>query len=138
MRRNWMWLLLFALPFTVAAKKKDKPLPMPPLVSHNQPVSKYACIFTPGPVVSEAESVVHYWNVTAYAEYGKDHKRYWSKFLGAFRGGQTLTSHNSESALSGSTIGMMTEEANYGDAAKKCTEWKQEVHEQIQQSQAKK
>lgn len=130
------WILAFlmiALPCLVAAKKKPKELPMPPLVSHQQPITKYACIFT-----QEASNGEYYfWGVQAYAEYGKEHKRYWSKPLGTFRGTATVSSHNSESAGSGAAIGMVTENFQLGDAEKACAEWKEAVYTQMKKASGK-
>jgi len=126
--------VLLALPCSAGADKKPKPLPMPPLTSHDQPISKYACIFT-----QEASNGEYYfWSVEAYAEYGSEHKRYWSKPLGTFRGTASLSSHNSESAGSGAAIGMVTQNFQLDDAQKKCAEWKEAVFQQIKQTQGKK
>jgi hypothetical protein len=131
--KPWIFALVIALPCSVAAKKKPKPLPMPPLVSHQQPISKYACIFT-----QEASNGEYYfWSVEAYAEYGKAHKRYWSKPLGTFRGTASVSSHNAESAGSGAPIGMVTENFKLGDAEKACTEWKEAVYAQMKKASGK-
>jgi hypothetical protein len=106
---------------------------MPPLVSHEQPISNYACLFTSSSQVSGVE----YWNVVAFAEYGKARKRYWSKSLGTYRGSESLSSHNAESAGSGEAIGLITEQASFGDASTKCAEWKQSVYELLQKSPSK-
>ena len=92
MGKRWVLALLLVFPLATVRGKEPKPLPMPPLVSHGQPISNYACVF------SEASQVamVDYWNVMAFAEYGNEHKRYWSKSLGTFRGSEAVTSHNSE------------------------------------------
>ena len=134
MKKCVLLAFLLALPCSAGADKKPKPLPMPPLVSHNQPISKYACIFT-----QEASNGEYYfWSVEAYAEYGSDHKRYWSKPLGTFRGTASVSSHNSESAGSGAAIGMITQNFKLGDAEQKCSEWKEAVFQQIKQTQSKK
>lgn len=133
MTKRWMLALLLAS--SCAAVAGEKPLPMPPLISHGQPISKCACIFT-----EESETSVdqyYYWRVVAYAEYGKDHKRYWSKALGTFRGTAAITSHNSESAGSGAAIGPINETVYLGDAQKKCSEWKGAVHNLLKKSQGK-
>ena len=126
MTKRSMLALLLAFPCSVAAGKKPKPLPLPPLVSHEQPISNYACTFNPTSQVSAVE----YWNVVAFAEYGKKHKRYWTKSLGTFRGSESISGHNAESAGSGEAIGLIAENIQYGDAGKKCSEWEEAVQEQ--------
>lgn len=126
MTKRWILILLLAFPCSAGAGKKSKPLPMPPLVSHEQPLTNYACLFTPTSQVSAVE----YWTVVAFAEYGKEHKRYWTKSLGTFRGSESIASHNSESAGGGEAIGLIAENVQYGDAGKKCSEWEEAVQEQ--------
>ncbi|MFZ0213288.1 MAG: hypothetical protein WBE20_10590 [Candidatus Acidiferrales bacterium] len=133
MRKYWMLALVAAIPCSAGAQKKPKPLPMPPLVSHEQPMSNYACFYSQ----ASQTSATSYWDVVAFAEYGKGHKRYWSKSLGTFRGSESLTTHNSESAGSGSVVGVMVDEANYGDAGKKCSEWEQAVLDLTKKAQSK-
>lgn len=127
--------LLLALPCPAGADKKPKPLPMPPAVSHNEPISKYACMFAEEPATSVDQYT--YWRVVAYVEYGSAHQRYWTKPLGTFRGTLAITSHNSESAGSGAPIGLVHETDYLPDAEKKCAEWKRAVHEMVAQSQKK-
>lgn len=129
-----MLALLFALSCAVEAQKKPKPLPMPPLVSHEQPISNYACLFTEE--ANPAPDQHDYWNVVVFAEYGKERKRYWSKSLGTYVGTASVTSQNSESARSGSAIGGVAENFQFGEAGKKCSDWKQAVHELIQSAKA--
>ena len=126
---------LFLLPCSAGANKKPKPLPMPPLTSHGQPISKYACDFTEEPETSFDE--YYYWRVVAYAEYGDEHKRYWSKGLGTYKGTAALTGHQPESAANGKVIGLMNETVYLGDAQKKCAEWKTAVHQMLEQTQKK-
>lgn len=133
MRKIWMLALILVIPCSARAQDKKKPLPMPPTVSHNQPISNYACVFNPASQVSTTE----YWNVVAFAEYGKGRKKYWSKSLGTFRGSEKISSQNSESAGSGDVIGVVTEEVSYGDAGKTCSEWRLAVYKMLQDAQDK-
>ncbi len=133
MAKRWMLALLLVFPCTVTAGKEPKPLPMPPVVSHGQPISNYACVFDEASQVS----TIDYWTVVAFAEYGKERKRYWSKSLGTFRGTSAVSSHNSESAGSGRAIGMVVADVRSEDGEKQCAEWKAGVHELIEKSQGK-
>ena len=133
MTKRWMLALLLVFPCCAVAGKKSKPLPVPPLVSHEQPLTNYACFFNPTSQVSAVE----YWNVVAFAEYGKKHKRYWSKSLGTFRGTESIASHNSESAGGGEAIGLIAENVQYGDAGKKCSEWEEAVQQSVAKARSK-
>lgn len=134
MRKYAFLAFLIALP-CFAGDKKPKPLPMPPATSHNEPISKYACMFTEQPTAAANEYTL--WMVEAYAEYGPSHKRYWSKTLGSFRGTIAVTSHNAETAGGGTPIGLIHEEDSIPDAQKKCAEWKMAVHQMLQDSAKK-
>jgi hypothetical protein len=133
MRKLWTLILLVAFPCVMPAQEKSEPLPMPPLVSHDQPLSGYACVFTPQPVARS----VPYWNVLAYAEYGTAKKRYWSKTLGTFRGTAAVTSQNSESAKSGGAIGVVSQNTRTPQGEKKCSEWRGAVYEMLKESRSK-
>jgi hypothetical protein len=133
MRKRWILALLLVFSCAAAVGKEPKPLPMPPLVSHGQPISNYACVFNEASQVA----MVDYWNVMAFAEYGSEHKRYWSKSLGTFRGSEAVTSHNAESAGSGAVVGMVVTNSRSADGEKKCAEWKEAVHEMISKSHSK-
>lgn len=135
MRKRWLLALLLAFPCSAAAQGKQKPLPMPPLVSHDQPISNYACVFSQQPDASASE--YSYWNVLAFAEYGKEHKRYWSKNIGTFHGTSSVTSRNSESAGSGAAIGAVNENFHLPDAQKRCSDWRGAVHEMILKAEKK-
>ncbi len=124
---RWILGLLLVFPCVAASGKEPKPLPMPPLVSHGQPISNYACVFNEASQVA----MVDYWSVLAFAEYGHEHKRYWSKSLGTFRGTEAVTSHNAESAGNGQPVGMVVTNPHSADGEKKCAEWKAAVHEMI-------
>jgi hypothetical protein len=126
MRKCWMLALVFAVPLTAVAQKKPKPMPMPPATSHGLPISNYACSFNQS--MSGANGV-DYWSVMVFAEYGPKHKRYWTKSLGTFAGGESVATHGSESAASGAPNGLVLDKANYGEAGKKCTEWEEAVRE---------
>ena len=126
MRKCWMLALVFAVPLTAVAQKKPKPLPMPPATSHGLPISNFACSFNQS--MSGANGV-DYWSVMVFAEYGPKHKRYWTKSLGTFAGGESVATHGSESAASGAPNGLVLDKANYGEAGKKCTEWEEAVRE---------
>ncbi|HKV27467.1 MAG TPA: hypothetical protein VJN90_04235 [Candidatus Acidoferrales bacterium] len=135
MTRYWILGLLLTIPYSAVAQNKTKSLPMPPAISHGQQISKYACMFTEEPETSVDE--YYYWRVVAYAEYGPEHKRYWSKALGTFRGTAAITSHNSESAGTGRAIGPVNETVYLGDAEKTCSQWKSAVHEILKRSPGK-
>jgi hypothetical protein len=135
MKKPWRCMLGLLVACSCAAVAGEKPLPMPPLNSHGQSISKYACIFT-----EESETSVdeyYYWRVVAYAEYGQDHKQYWSKALGTFRGTAAVTSYNCESAGTGRAVGPINETVYLEDAGKKCSEWKEAVHALVKKSQGK-
>jgi hypothetical protein len=129
MRKAWMLAVLVAVPFSISAQKKDKPLPMPPLEAHERPISNYACLFS-----EEANTVPgqhNFWNVVVFAEYGKERKRYWTKSLGTFLGTATIATQNSESARTGGAIGVISQNIQFGEAGTKCSEWKVAVHQMI-------
>lgn len=128
--------LLLVFPCAVMAGKEPKPFPMPPSVSHDQPMSNYACSF----VATSQVATIDYWNVVAFAEYGNEHKRYWSKSLGTFRGNTAVTSNGAASIASGDASNgsdVIAAVSQYGDAGKKCSEWKAAVHEMLVKSQSK-
>jgi hypothetical protein len=114
------------------SRQKTETFAMPPLVSHEQPLTNYACVFTPTSQVSAVE----YWTVLAFAEYGKGHKRYWTKSLGTFRGNESIASHNAESAGGGEAIGLIAENVQHGDAGKICSEWEGAVQEEAAAAKA--
>ena len=120
-------ILCFLLVIPCLSTAKDKSFPIPPLTSHGQPITKCACIFTEQSETSVDE--YYYWDVIAYAEYGPEHKRYWSKRLGTFKGTAAITSHTPESVGTGRPIGQTNETVYLGDAEKTCSEWKQAVHQ---------
>lgn len=128
MRKCWMLALVIAVALTAMAQKKPKTMPMPPTVSHGLPISNYACAYSPTSQVSTTE----YWNVTGFAEYGPNHKRYWTKSLGTFVGSESASTYDAESIQDGdasSSADRVTSTGKYGAAAQKCSEWKEAVHE---------
>ncbi|MFZ0335868.1 MAG: hypothetical protein WAN10_15835 [Candidatus Acidiferrales bacterium] len=136
MAKRWILGLLLVFPCAAGLGKEPKPLPMPPLVSHDQAMSNYACNF----VSTSQVSTIDYWNVVAFAEYGNEHKRYWSKSLGTFRGNTAITGDGAASIPSGDASNgsdVVTAVSQYGDAGKKCSEWKAAVHEMLIKSQSK-
>lgn len=126
MRKYWMLGLVIAVTLTAVAQKKPKPMPMPPATSHGLPMSNYACSYNQS--MSGANGV-DYWSVMVFAEYGPKHKRYWTKSLGTFPGGESVATHNSESAATGAPNGMVLDKTDYGDAGKKCAEWEEAVQQ---------
>lgn len=132
MAKRWIAILALLVALPYCAAKEPKPLPMPPLTSHGQPISKFACTFMEQP--TRTVDVDSYWNLTVFAEYGKEHKRYWSQSLGAFPGKTTVTSSNGESVKTGAAIGPVVQSNNFGDAGNLCVQWKIAVHQMIQKT----
>lgn len=75
-----------------------------------------------------------FWNLTVFAEYGKQHKKYWSKSLGSFPGKTTVTGSNGESVKSGAPVGPVVQETSFGEAGNLCMQWKIAVHQMIQKT----
>jgi|GEM_PF-3260142 len=127
-------ILLFTATCGMAKSKKhkEKPMPMPPLVSHGEKISHFACMY------DETSTVAgDYWSVTAFAQYGEKNKQYWSKLLGMYPGNEGLADSNgtSENSMSGAPVGVMTEQLNVANGAqKKCAEWKEAVYKLVQAS----
>jgi hypothetical protein len=132
MAKRWIGILALLLAFPYCAAKEPKPLPMPPLTSHGQPISKFACTFMEQP--NPSRDVDSFWNLTVFAEYGKDHKRYWAKSLGTFPGKTTVTSSNGESVKSGNAVGPVVQQNSFGEAGNLCVQWKVAVHDMIQKA----
>lgn len=129
-------VLLLTATFGMAKSKKHKakPMPMPPLVSHGQKITHFACMY------DETSTVAgDYWSVTAFAQYGEKKKQYWSKLLGMYPGNEGLADSNgtSENSMSGAPVGVMNEQLNVGSGAqKKCAEWKEAVYKLVQSSKS--
>ena len=134
MAKRWIGVLALLIAFPYCAAKEPKPLPMPPLTSHGRPISKFACSFAEQP--NPGADVDNYWNLTVFAEYGPEHRRYWAKSLGTFASKVTVTSQNGESAKSGRAVGPVVQSTNLGEAGNLCAQWKIAVHEMIQKASA--
>lgn len=134
MAKRWIGMLAFLVAFPYCAAKEPKPLPMPPLTSHGQPISKFACTFMEQPM--RTVDVDSFWNLTVFAEYGSEHKRYWSKSLGSFPGKTTVTGSNGESVKTGNAVGPVVQENTFGEAGNLCIQWKVAVHQMIQKAAA--
>ncbi|HYL64733.1 MAG TPA: hypothetical protein VE077_19130, partial [Candidatus Methylomirabilis sp.] len=117
-------LILFAAPCLAGPKKQDPAKFMPPAQSHGQTITGYGCDkSTAG--ASTTESGGSYWSLIVWAQYGKEHKRYWQKTYNTY---QVPVKHavgsSGESAGSGGAIGAYgTESYDFSSMDKACADW---------------
>lgn len=116
--------LLFATTCLAGNKKQDPAKFMPPAQSHGQPITGYGCDKSASGA-STTESGGAYWSLIVWAQYGKDHKRYWQKNYGTY---QVPVKHSlgssGESAGSGGAIGAYgTESYDFSSMDKTCADW---------------
>jgi hypothetical protein len=121
--------LLFAAVCLGGPKDSKMSKFMPPAESHGMPIIGYGCDkeqVTGLPTSSHSDS---YWRLILWAQYGKDHKRYWQKTYGTYEIPERDTMGSSgESAGSGATIGgFNTEEFDFRTMDKVCAEWGTQV-----------
>ncbi len=101
---------------------------MPPAQSHGMTISGYGC----DKLAAEASTTSTgsaYWTLIIWAQYGKDHKKYWQKTYGTY---QVPLKHevksSGESAGSGAAIGAFGMEAyDFSSMDKTCADWAAQV-----------
>lgn len=117
-------LMLFAAPCLAGPKKPDPAKFMPPAESHGMTISGYGCDKSASGT-STVQSGGAYWSLIVWAQYGKEHKRYWQKTYGTYQVPvKPAVGSSGESAGSGGAIGAYgTESYDFSSMDKVCADW---------------
>lgn len=130
MRASAALLVLTFVAWSVVAAKKPNPKKvLPPAESHGTAISRYGCDRQFVQYMPSDANRTAVWSLIVWAEYGKDHKRYWKKTYGTYQIAMTGEVQSSgESAGSGAAIGPIASESfDFGPMDKGCAEWGQEM-----------
>jgi hypothetical protein len=117
-------VLLFAASCLAGAQKPKLAKFLPPLESHGLTISGYGCdrLFVAD---NPTPRSVSFWSLIVWAQYGKDHKKYWQKTYGNYEiPVKPSVSSNGESAAGGDAIGgYETKSYDFTPMDKACAEW---------------
>lgn len=107
--------------------KLDKLLP--PAESHGMTINGYGCDKDHVADSPSAPRNSSFWALTVWAQYGKDHKKYWRKNYGTFEVPvKTSVNSSGESAASGEAIGAYsTQSYDFTAMDKACADWGEHV-----------
>lgn len=119
---------LFAASCVAGSQKPKAEKFLPPVESHGMTISGYGCD-KEHVADSRSSTNVSYWTLTVWAQYGKEHKRYWKKTYGTFEVPvKHAVNSSGESAGSGEAIGGYdTESYDLAPMEKACAEWGAQV-----------
>lgn len=122
-------LLLFAASCVVASDKPKSDKFLPPVKSHGMTISGYGCDRNHVMDNSSASKSTSFWTLIVWAQYGKDHKRYWEKTYGTYEVPVKHSINSSgESVGSGAAIGAYkTESYDFTSMDKACADWGAQV-----------
>ena len=126
MRKYWVSVILLSAASYIAGSQKPKlDKLLPPAESHGMAMSGYGCDkdhFADSPSTSKNSS---FWSLIVWAQYGKEHKKYWRKTYGTFEVPvKNSVNSSGESAGSGEAIGAYsTNSYDFTAMDKACAEW---------------
>jgi hypothetical protein len=117
-------LILFAASCLAGPKKPDPAKFMPPAQSHGMTMTGYGCDKVAAGT-STVQSGGAYWSLIVWAQYGKEHKRYWQKTYSTYQVPvKASVGSSGESAGSGGAIGAYgTESYDLSTLDKACADW---------------
>ncbi|HKN62630.1 MAG TPA: hypothetical protein VJW93_15720 [Candidatus Acidoferrales bacterium] len=124
--KYWTALVLFLAVSCLAADKKPKfEKFVPPAESHGAAITGYGCDRMHIADSSSTSKSSSYWNLILWAQYGTDHKKYWTKTYDTF---QVPVNHSvksaGESASTGAPIaGFETMSYDFTSLDNACADW---------------
>lgn len=130
MRKYKSALVFLSMASCVAGSQKPKlDKLLPPAESHGMTISGYGCDkdhVADSPSTSKNSS---FWTLTVWAQYGKEHKKYWKKTYGTFEVPvKSSVNSSGESAGSGEAIGAYsTQSYDFTGMDKACADWGEHV-----------
>lgn len=129
MKKHGAIIVVLAFGLLLGANKPNPAKLLPPAQSHGMAISKYGCDKQYQQDMPSDAKRTSVWNLTVWAEYGDQHKKYWTKTYGTYqipvRGTATASS---ESAGSGAAVGAMSSESfDFTPMNKACSEWGREM-----------
>jgi hypothetical protein len=130
MKKYWIALILLSAASYIAGSQKPKlDKLVPPAESHGMTMSGYGCDkdhFADSPSTSKNSS---FWSLIVWAQYGKEHKKYWKKTYGTFEVPvKNSVNSSGESAGSGEAIGAYsTNSYDFTAMDKACAEWGEHI-----------
>lgn len=129
--RKWQTALVFLLAAPCVAGSQNAKLDkfLPPRESHGMTVTGYGCdrVFVANsPSTSKSLS---FWSLVLWAQYGKDHKKYWQKTYHTYEiPVKTSVRSNGETAGGGDAIGEFELKSyDFTTLDKACADWDAEV-----------
>lgn len=134
MRKYKTALVFLFLASCVAGSQKPKlDKLLPPAETHGMTMNGYGCDkdhVADSPSTSKNSS---YWTLIVWAQYGKEHKKYWKKTYGTFEVPvKNSVNSSGESAGSGAAIGAYsTESYDFTAMDKACAEWGEHVKSNV-------
>src|SRR5580704_7120313 len=107
MRKYGTALVLLFAASCVAGAQKPKPNKfLPPPESHGMTISGYGCDRVYMANSSSTSKSVAFWMLNVWAQYGKEHKKYWQKTYGTYEiPVKNSVNSNGETAGGGDAIG---------------------------------
>jgi hypothetical protein len=121
-------LVIALLGIVVVSAQDKKPLPakfLPPIESHGLIIDSYGCdnLYMQDSV--DVSKQTSYWYLVVWAQYGKDHKKFWQKTYGTYElSYNNEVHHNGESAGSGGAIAAFNSRSyDFTLMNKACIEW---------------
>jgi hypothetical protein len=130
MRKYGIALVLVLAASCLADTKKPKLEKfIPPAQSHGMEIAGYGCDrqhVSDNPDASKASS---FWSLLLWAQYGKEHKRYWQKTYDTFKiPVKPSVIHAGESAGTGAAIGAFSaEDYDFTSLDQACADWGAQV-----------
>ena len=126
MRKYWTALvLLFAASCPAGSEKQKLDKFLPPIESHGMTISGYGCDRVYVANSTSTSKNISFWTLILWAQYGKDHKKYWQKSYDTYQI-PIMNSVNSigESAASGEALGAFEKKSyDFTSLDKGCADW---------------
>ena len=126
MRKYWTALiLLFAASCLPGSEKQKLDKFLPPIESHGMTISGFGCDRLYVANSTSTSKNISFWTLILWAQYGKDHKKYWQKSYDTYQiPVMNSVNSNGESAASGEAIGgFETKSYDFTSLDKRCADW---------------
>lgn len=126
-------VLLLAASCPAGAQRPKPAKFLPPPESHGLTISGYGCD-RQSVADSPTPRSVSFWSLVVWAQYGKEHKRYWQKTYGTYEiPVKPSVNSNGESAEAGDPIGEYeTRSYDFTPMDKACAEWTAQIKSTLQ------